>query len=98
MAHDRLEPLADGFVAFRTEKGERWKHRDMEEGRTGPGYRLFVSESGEQRQYAFGPAEPHDATLLDLREQLARATPLSTAGGSERAAGRERLADGDRFA
>ena len=98
MAHDRLEPLADGFVAFRTEKGERWKHRDMEEGRTGPGYRLFVSDGGEQRQYAFGPAEPHDATLLDLREQLARATPLSAAGGEARAAGRERLADGDRCA
>lgn len=65
--HDRLEPLADGFVAFRAVNGERWKHR------TGPGYRLFISDSGEQRRYAFGPAEPHDATLLDLREQLTRA-------------------------
>jgi hypothetical protein len=104
MAHDRLEPLADGFVAFHTEKGERWKHRDVAASRTGPGYRLFVSDRGEQRQYAFGPTEPHDATLLDLREQLARATPVDAssvtgaAGGGERAAGRERLADGDRFA
>jgi hypothetical protein len=98
MAHDRLEPLADGFVAFHTTKGERWKHRDMEDARTGPGYRLFVSDRGEQREYAFGPHEPHDATLLDLREQLARATPVSAAAGTERAAGRERLADGDRFA
>ena len=73
--HDRLEPLPDGFVGFRAENGERWKHRDVEAGRTGPGYRLFVSESGEQRRYMFGPTEPHDATLLDLREQLTRARP-----------------------
>ena len=98
MAHDRLEPLADGFVAFHTEKGERWKHRDVAASRTGPGYRLFVSDRGEQRQYTFGPAEPHDATLLDLREQLARATPVDAAAAGERAGGRERLADGDRFA
>ena len=74
--HGRLEPLADGFVAFHTADGERWKHRDVEASRTGPGYRLFVSDRGEQRRYAFGPTEPHDATLLDLREQLARATPV----------------------
>ena len=75
MAHnDRLEPLADGFIAFRTTNGERWKHRDVEASRTGPGYRLFVSDRGEQRRYTFGPAEPHDATVLDLRDQLERAT------------------------
>ena len=70
---DRLEPLPDGYVGFRAANGERWKHKDVEVGRTGPGYRLFVSETGEQRRYAFGPSEPHDATLLDLREQLIRA-------------------------
>ena len=74
--HNRLEPLADGFVAFHAADGERWKHRDVEASRTGPGYRLFVSDRGEQRRYAFGPAEPHDATLLDLREQVVRATPV----------------------
>jgi len=73
--HDRLEPLPDGFVGFRAANGERWKHKDVEAGPTGPGYRLFVSESGEQRRYLFRPAEPHDATLLDLREQLSSAKP-----------------------
>jgi hypothetical protein len=71
---DRLEPLPDGFVAFHTEGGERWKHRDVEDGRTGSGYRLFVSDKGEERTYTFGPHEPHDATLFDLRDQLSRAT------------------------
>lgn len=70
---DRLEPLEDGFVGFRTADGQRWKHKDIEEGRVGPGYRLFVSENGEERRYTFGKNEPHDATLLDLREQLAKA-------------------------
>ena len=72
--HDRLERLADGFIAFHTTKGERWKHRDVEGSRTGPGYRLFVSDRGEQRRYTFGPAEPHDVTVFDLRDQLERAT------------------------
>jgi hypothetical protein len=85
MAQDRnrLEPLPDGFVAFRTAKGERWKHRDVEDGRTGPGYRLFVSEGGEERRYTFGPHEPHDTTVFDLREQLARATPVAARSGPE---------------
>lgn len=73
--HDRLEPLPDGFVGFRASNGERWRHKDIEAGRTGPGYRLFVSESGEERRYMFAPTEPHDATLLDLREHLSRAKP-----------------------
>lgn len=79
MAHDRLEPLADGFTAFHTTSGERWKHRDMEDSRVGPGYRLFVNERGEQRRYEFGPTEPHDATLFDLRDQLGRAKPFTEA-------------------
>ena len=79
MAHDRspLEPLADGFTAFETADGQRWKHKDMSDARVGPGYRLFVSERGEQRRCEFGPNEPHDTTLTDLREQLARAKPAS---------------------
>ena len=76
---DQLEPLADGFIAFRTKSGERWKHRDVEDATVGPGYRLFVSDSGEERRYAFGPKESHDATILDLREQLGKAKPV-TAG------------------
>lgn len=75
--NDRLEPLPDGFTAFRTAKGERWKHRDIEASRVGPGYRLFVSDTGEQRRYDFGRTEPHDATLFDLRDQLSRATPFA---------------------
>ena len=75
--HDRLEALADGFTAFHTKGGERWKHKDMEVSRVGPGYRLFISDSGERRRYDFGPTEPHDATLFDLREQLTRATPIA---------------------
>jgi hypothetical protein len=85
MAHDHLEPLADGFVAFHTKSGDRWKHRTVGESRVGLGYRLFVSDRGEQRRYDFGPAEPHDATLLDLREQLERSTPVHTTGETSRA-------------
>ncbi len=73
-----LEPLADGFVAFQMTNGERWKHRDMAGALTEPAYRLFVSESGEERRYTFGPVEPHDVTLLDLREQVDRATKVET--------------------
>lgn len=82
--HDHLEPLADGFVAFHAADGTRWKHRDVESSRVGEGYRLFVSDRGEERRYTFGPGEPHDATLLDLREQLQRATAV--AGDSSRGA------------
>jgi hypothetical protein len=73
--NDRLEPLDDGFVAFHDESGARWKHKDMSPARTGEGYRVFVSDRGEERRYAFGPRESHDATIIDLREQLAKATP-----------------------
>lgn len=75
---DRLEPLDDGFVAFHTESGERWKHRDVAEAVTGPGHRLFISDSGEERRYYFGPREPHDATLHDLRRQLSGAASVNT--------------------
>ena len=76
---DKLEPLPDGFVAFHNERGDRWRHKDIADGRTGSGYRLFVSEKGEERRYVFGPHESHDATILDLREQLARAEPVGPA-------------------
>ena len=79
MANNKLEPVADGFVAFHTERGDRWRHKDLSEARTGPGYRLFVSDSGEERRYEFGPHESHDATILDLREQLEKARPMSGA-------------------
>jgi hypothetical protein len=74
MAKKGLERLPDGTVAFWTEKGERWRHRDIEEGRAGPGYRIFISDKGEERRYTFGPNELHDATVEDLRDQLSRAT------------------------
>lgn len=82
MANNKLEPVADGFVAFHTERGERWRHKDMSAARTGPGYRLFVSDAGEERRYEFGEHESHDATILDLREQLARAKPMTAGAAS----------------
>ena len=91
MAHDhgQLEHLPDGFIAFHAKDGQRWRHKDMTEGRVGQGYRVFISDRGEERRYEFGPKEVHDATLLDLREQLAKAKPVSagatfdtTAGGA----------------
>ena len=79
---NQLEPLDDGFVAFHTEDGERWKHRDETEARVGAGYRVFISDAGEERRFRFGANEPHDATLSDLREQLrqAEAAPRPAAG------------------
>jgi hypothetical protein len=77
---DKLEPLADGWVAFHTESGERWKHKDfVESDATGPAgnYRLFANDRGEQRRYAFGPKDPRDSTVWDLRQQLARSEPVS---------------------
>lgn len=69
----QLEPLDDGYVAFRAEDGGRWKHKDLTEGRAGEGYRVFISDDGEQRRYRFGPDEPYDATVEDLRDQLRQA-------------------------
>ena len=80
--NNQLEPLDDGYVAFRTQDGERWKHKDMTKGRVGEGYRVFISDEGAERRYQFGPDELHDATIEDLREQLRRAEPApdATAG------------------
>jgi len=77
--NNRLEPLGDGSIAFRAADGKRWRHRDVETSRTGPGYRLFIPDSGGQRRCPFAPGESHDTTLLDLREQLARAQPFDSA-------------------
>lgn len=77
---NKLEPMADGFVGFYDESGERWKHKDIEEAATGPGYRLFLSDKGEERRYRFGPKESHDATIFDLRQQLAAAELVAPAG------------------
>ena len=74
---NRLEPMPDGFVGFHTESGEHWKHKDIEESKTGPGYRFFISDKGEERRYTFGPKESHDATIFDLRAQLAAAKPVT---------------------
>ena len=76
---DRLEPMADGFSGFYTERGDHWKHKDVAPTAAGPGYRLFISDKGEERRYVFGPKESHDATIFDLREQLAAAQPLTPA-------------------
>ena len=75
---DRLEPESDGFVAFHSESGERWRHKDVEDAVTGPGYRRFLAESGEERRYYFGAKEPHDATLHDLRRQLVAASRVTS--------------------
>ncbi len=80
--HGQLEHLPDGFIAFHTKDGKRWRHKDMAEGRVGPGYRVFISDSGEERRYEFGAKEVHDATLLDLRDQLAKAKPASASSSA----------------
>ena len=76
---DKLEPMADGWVGFHTESGDHWKHRDVTEaGPTGTThYRLFVGDRGEQRRYTFGPKDPRDSTVWDVREQLRRAEVAS---------------------
>ena len=83
---DKLEPLPDGWVAFHTESGERWKHKDSAEaGPTGTTiqYRSFVSDRGEQRRYTFAPKDARDSTVWDLREQLRRAEPVVAAAGAK---------------
>jgi hypothetical protein len=72
---NRLEHLEDGWIAFRDEDGKRWRHRDETATDAGRDYRVFVSDAGEERHYAFGERESHDATIHDLRDQLRRASP-----------------------
>jgi hypothetical protein len=81
---DKLEPVADGFIAFHTESGERWRHKDVTytpQGREPGICRLFVSDKGEERRYVFGPKDPRDATIADLREQLKKAEPVPAGEG-----------------
>jgi len=81
---DKLEPLADGWVAFYTESGDRWKHKDATE-TTPTGtvhYRSFVSDRGEQKRYTFAPKDARDSTVWDLREQLRRSEPVAAAAGA----------------
>ena len=77
---NKLEPLGDGFIAFHTESGERWKHKDVADPAAEGGYhRLFISDRGEERRYVFRAREPRDATIHDLRDQLARAQAAGSA-------------------
>jgi hypothetical protein len=81
---DKLEPMPDGWVAFHAESGPRWKHKDFTE--SGPGttvhYRLFISDTGEQRRYVFAPKDARDSTVWDLREQLRRSEPVAANAGA----------------
>lgn len=79
---NQLEPLDDGWVAFRAEDGVRWRHKDMTEGRVGEGYRVFMADSGEERRYRFSATELHDATVEDLRDQLRRSEPAPGESGT----------------
>lgn len=88
---NQLEPLEEGWVAFHTEDGERWRHKDLTEGRVGEGYRVFISDAGEERRYRFSATEPHDATTADLREQLTRADRVDAPGGTVSEGGDEGL-------
>ena len=80
---DKLEPLAEGWVGFHTESGERWKHKDFAEtSATGTvvHYRLFVPDKGDQKRYTFAPKDSRDSTVWDLREQLRRADAVAGSG------------------
>ena len=80
---DKLEPMPDGWVAFHTESGQRWRHKDVTESApagTAVHYRLFVADAGEQRRYAFAPKDARDSTVWDLREQLRRSEAVASAG------------------
>jgi len=80
---DKLEPLADGWVAFHTESGDRWKHKDSTESAAGATahYRSFVSDKGEQKRYTFAPKDARDSTVWDLREQLRRSESVVADAG-----------------
>ena len=82
---DKLEPLPDGWVAFHTESGDRWKHKDVtENGAAGTTvhYRSFVSDKGEQKRYNFAPKDARDSTVWDLREQLRRSESVTAGAGA----------------
>jgi hypothetical protein len=83
---DKLEPMPEGWVAFHTESGQRWKHKDFSETSATAAavhYRLFVSDSGEQRRYGFAPKDTRDSTVWDLRDQLRRSEPAPAGAGAK---------------
>ena len=83
---DKLEPMPDGWVAFHTESGKRWRHKDVSEtATTGTAvhYRLFVSDGAEQRRYTFAPKDARDSTVWDLRDQLQRSEPVAAEAGTK---------------
>jgi len=83
---DKLEPMPDGWVAFHTESGQRWKHKDFTENAatgTTVHYRLFVADGGEQRRYTFAPKDARDSTVWDLREQLRRSEAVTAGAGAK---------------
>jgi hypothetical protein len=84
---NKLEHLEDGSIAFHDEGGRRWRHRDVAEAVTGPGYRLFAADDGEERRYHFSEKESHDSTIHDLRDQLQRAQSADAAAPAEWATG-----------
>jgi hypothetical protein len=82
---DKLEPMPDGWVAFHTESGQRWKHKDFTESAatgTTVQYRLFVADGGEQRRYTFAPKDARDSTVWDLRDQLGRSDAVPAGAGT----------------
>jgi len=82
---DKLEPLADGWVAFHTESGDRWKHKDVTESDTAGTtvhYRSCVGDNGEPKRYTFAPKDARDSTVWDLREQLRRSESVTAGAGA----------------
>jgi len=82
---DKLEPLSEGWVAFHTESGDRWKHKDFTETAANGAtvhYRSFVSDAGEQKRYTFAQKDSRDSTVWDLREQLRRAESSAASAGA----------------
>jgi len=82
---DKLEPMPEGWVAFHTESGDRWKHKDFAETAANGAtvhYRSFVSDTGEQKRYTFAPKDSRDSTVWDLREQLRRAESGAASAGA----------------
>ena len=82
---DKLEPMPDGWVAFHTDTGQRWKHKEFTESATTGTvhYRLFVADAGEQRRYTFAPKDARDSTVWDLREQLRKSDPVAASAGTK---------------
>jgi hypothetical protein len=84
---DKLEPLADGWVAFHTESGDRWKHKDFTENAptgTTAHYRSFVSDKGEQKRYTFAPKDARDSPFWDCASSCGDPSPSPAPARGER--------------